>query len=76
MLILHGLVNGRAWVFQHAFQKENCHVNVGFFLPTLVNFYIFDKYLYLYEFFITNEEINSNIKNLKHNLDESAIMLN
>ena len=63
--ILHGLVNGCAWVLQHAFQKENCYVNVGIFLPMLVNFYIFDKYLYVYEFFITNEEINSNIKSLK-----------
>ena len=76
MSILQGLVNGCVMVLQQPFQKENCYVNVGIFLPMLVNFYIFDKYLYVYEFFITNEEINSNIKNLKHNLDESAIMLN
>ena len=65
MSILHEPVNGCAWVLQHAFQKENCYVNDGIFLPTLVNFYIFDKYLYVYEFFITNEEINSNMKSLK-----------
>ena len=47
------------------FSKRKLLCKCCHFLPMLVNFYIFDKYLYVYEFFITNEEINSNIKSLK-----------
>ena len=47
------------------FSKRKLLCKCWHFLPMLLNFYIFDKYLYVYEFFITNEEINSNIKSLK-----------